>query len=70
MCLYLLLKKCHCDLQASKLGLGKNRAIVSYFSAHQVIQFNYSTLVLTFVAKSSANTGKGWSDLCNKTTSM
>ena len=43
--------------QASKLGLGKNKSIISYYSGHQVIQFNHSPLVLTFVATGEANTG-------------
>ena len=47
-------------LQSSKLGLGKNRSIISYFSKHQVIQFNYYPLVLTFIAQAGANTGKLW----------
>lgn len=44
--------------QASKLGLGKNSGIISYYSNHQVVQFNYSPLVVTFVAQASANTGE------------
>lgn len=43
--------------QASKLGLGRNRSIISYYTSHQVIQFSHSPLVVTFIAKTSANTG-------------
>ena len=43
--------------QASKLGLGKNKGIISYYSNHQVVQFNYFPLVVTFVAQTRANTG-------------
>ena len=43
--------------QASKLGLGKNRAIISYYSTHQVVQFCHFPLVVTFIAGGSANTG-------------
>lgn len=45
-------------LQASKLGLGRNSGIISYYSNHQVVQFNYSPLVVTFVAQATANTGE------------
>lgn len=43
--------------QASKLGLGKNKSIISYYSAHQVVQFCHFPLVVTFIAKANANTG-------------
>ena len=43
--------------QASKLGLGKNKAIISYYTTHQVVQFCHFPLVVTFIAKSNANTG-------------
>lgn len=43
--------------QASKLGLGKNKAIISYYTSHQVVQFCHNPLVVTFIAHSSANTG-------------
>ena len=44
--------------QASKLGLGKNKSIISYYTGHQVVQFNYSPLVVTFIAQTNSNTGK------------
>ena len=44
-------------LQASKLGLGKNKSIISYYSTHQVVQFCHFPLVVTFIAQASANTG-------------
>ena len=43
--------------QASKLGLGRNKTIISYYTSHQVIQFCHHPLVLTFIAKADANTG-------------
>ncbi|KAG0041725.1 Ragulator complex protein lamtor3 [Gryganskiella cystojenkinii] len=43
--------------QASKLGLKKNKSIVSVYGAYQLVQFNHSSLITTFVANSSANTG-------------
>ena len=43
--------------QASKLGLGKNKTIISYYNSHQVVQFCHFPLVVTFIAKSNANTG-------------
>lgn len=43
--------------QASKLGLGRNKTIISYYNSHQVIQFCHNPLVLTFIAKANANTG-------------
>ncbi|XP_003382803.1 PREDICTED: ragulator complex protein LAMTOR3-A-like [Amphimedon queenslandica] len=43
--------------QASKLGVGKNTSIISYYSGYQVIQFNYLPFVLTFIADSKSNTG-------------
>ncbi|KAF9303063.1 Ragulator complex protein lamtor3 [Mortierella antarctica] len=43
--------------QASKLGLKKNKSIVSVYGTYQLVQFNHSSLITTFVANSSANTG-------------
>ena len=43
--------------QASKLGLGKNKSIISYYTSHQVVQFCHFPLVVTFIAKANANTG-------------
>ena len=43
--------------QASKLGLGKNKAIISYYTNHQVVQFCHFPLVVTFIARINANTG-------------
>ncbi len=38
-----------CD-QIAKLGLGKHQYMVSTFSNYQLVQFNFSPLVLTFIA--------------------
>lgn len=44
--------------QAAKMGgLGKNRAIVTTLSSHQLVQYNYNPLTLTLVATKDANTG-------------
>ena len=43
--------------QASKLGLGRNKSIISYYTSHQVVQFCHFPLVVTFIAKTNANTG-------------
>ncbi|KAK3838478.1 MAG: Ragulator complex protein LAMTOR3-A [Linnemannia elongata] len=43
--------------QASKLGLKKNKSIVSVYGSYQLVQFNHSSLITTFVANSNANTG-------------
>ena len=43
--------------QASKLGVGRNRSIISYYTSHQVVQFCHYPLVVTFIAKTTANTG-------------
>ncbi|KAF9166342.1 Ragulator complex protein lamtor3 [Actinomortierella ambigua] len=45
--------------QASKLGLKKNKSIVGVFEGYQLVQFNHSPLITTFVASSEANTGRG-----------
>ncbi|KAF9976385.1 Ragulator complex protein lamtor3 [Actinomortierella ambigua] len=42
---------------ASKLGLKKNKSIVGVFEGYQLVQFNHSPLITTFVASSNANTG-------------
>ncbi|KAF9198837.1 hypothetical protein BGZ49_000231 [Haplosporangium sp. Z 27] len=42
--------------QASKLGLKKNKSIVSIYGSYQLVQFNHSSLITTFVANSNANT--------------
>ncbi len=55
-----------CTVQASKLGMGKNRGIVSYYSGHQVVQFNHHPLVVTFVAQTDANTGTA-ARVCHRT---
>ncbi|CAO3573225.1 unnamed protein product [Mortierella alpina] len=44
--------------QASKLGLKKNKSIVGIYGSYQLVQFNHASLITTFVANSSANTGK------------
>ncbi|KAG0220812.1 Ragulator complex protein lamtor3 [Mortierella sp. GBA43] len=43
--------------KASKLGLKKNKSIVSSYGSYQLVQFNHGSLITTFVAKSEANTG-------------
>ena len=56
---YYINAKCYFYInQASKLGLRKNKGIISYYSGHQVVQFNYFPLVLTFIAHTDANTGE------------
>ncbi|XP_072479695.1 ragulator complex protein LAMTOR3 isoform X2 [Notamacropus eugenii] len=44
--------------QGSKLGLSKNKSIICYYNTYQVVQFNRLPLVVSFIASSSANTGK------------
>ncbi|XP_065899459.1 ragulator complex protein LAMTOR3-A-like [Dysidea avara] len=46
-----------CSDQAGKVGFGKNKRITTFYSDHQVIQFNYFPVIVTLIAKSSANTG-------------
>lgn len=43
--------------QAGKLGLSKNKSIVSIYSTYQVVQINKLPLVLSLIASSQANTG-------------
>ncbi|CAI2174170.1 213_t:CDS:2 [Funneliformis geosporum] len=43
--------------QASKLGLKKNKSIVSLFGIFQIVQFNHTPLITTLVADSDSNTG-------------
>ncbi|KAK3825955.1 MAG: Ragulator complex protein LAMTOR3 [Benniella sp.] len=43
--------------QASKLGLKKNKSIVSVYGVYQLVQFNHGSLITTFVARNEANTG-------------
>ncbi|RIA94496.1 Ragulator complex protein LAMTOR3-B [Glomus cerebriforme] len=43
--------------QASKLGLKKNKSIVSLFGLFQIVQFNHTPLITTLVADSDSNTG-------------
>ncbi|SPP80035.1 ragulator complex protein LAMTOR3 homolog [Drosophila guanche] len=45
-----------CD-QASKLGLGRNKTIISMYSNYQVVQMNKLPLILTFVGSENCNTG-------------
>ncbi|EDW64852.1 ragulator complex protein LAMTOR3 homolog [Drosophila virilis] len=45
-----------CD-QASKLGLGRNKTIISMYSNYQVVQMNKLPLILTFVGAEDCNTG-------------
>ncbi|XP_050394218.1 ragulator complex protein LAMTOR3 [Patella vulgata] len=43
--------------QASKLGLGTNKSILSLYENFQVVQINKSPLLVTMIATSEANTG-------------
>jgi len=43
--------------QASKLGMGRNNRIISMYQNHQIIQFNKLPIVITLIARASANTG-------------
>ncbi|KAF0416424.1 Ragulator complex protein LAMTOR3 [Gigaspora margarita] len=43
--------------QASKLGLKKNKSIVSLYELYQIVQFNHSPLITTLIADSNSNTG-------------
>ncbi|CAG8733301.1 17306_t:CDS:2 [Cetraspora pellucida] len=43
--------------QASKLGLKKNKSIVSLHELYQIVQFNHSPLITTLIADANANTG-------------
>jgi mitogen-activated protein kinase kinase 1 interacting protein 1 len=43
--------------QAGKLGLSQNRSIICMYSGHQLIQFNHHPVVVTLLARESANTG-------------
>ncbi|OBZ89074.1 Ragulator complex protein LAMTOR3-A [Choanephora cucurbitarum] len=43
--------------QASKLGLGQNKSIISMYDHYQVIQLDQAPFVITLIAESNANTG-------------
>ncbi|CAK1587183.1 unnamed protein product [Parnassius mnemosyne] len=43
--------------QASKLGLGRNKTIISMYSSYQVIQMNKLPLIITFIGSDNCNTG-------------
>ncbi|XP_065838851.1 ragulator complex protein LAMTOR3-like [Oscarella lobularis] len=43
--------------QGGKLGLSHNTAIVSMYSGHQLVQFNHHPLMVTLIARDTANTG-------------
>ncbi|KAK6629688.1 hypothetical protein RUM43_003506 [Polyplax serrata] len=43
--------------QGSKLGLGKNKLVISIYSTHQVVQINKLPMVITFIASKESNTG-------------
>ncbi|OZJ04414.1 hypothetical protein BZG36_02916 [Bifiguratus adelaidae] len=42
---------------ASKLGLGRNRHILSAYEAHQILQIDVAPLIVTVVGTGEANTG-------------
>ncbi|TPX65668.1 hypothetical protein SpCBS45565_g05039 [Spizellomyces sp. 'palustris'] len=44
--------------QSGKLGFGRNKIIMSTFDEDQVVQFNYTPLILTLLASSKANSGR------------
>uniref|UniRef100_A0A1Q3FB82 Putative mitogen-activated protein n=1 Tax=Culex tarsalis TaxID=7177 RepID=A0A1Q3FB82_CULTA len=43
--------------QSNKLGLGKNRNIISVYADYQVIQMNKLPLVVTFIGTENCNIG-------------
>ncbi|XP_054742767.1 ragulator complex protein LAMTOR3 homolog [Anastrepha obliqua] len=43
--------------QAGKLGLGRNKVIISMYSNYQVVQMNKLPLILTFVGGEHCNSG-------------
>ncbi|CAD7080049.1 unnamed protein product [Hermetia illucens] len=43
--------------QAGKLGLGKNKTIISMYSNYQIVQMNKLPLIVTFVGTENCNTG-------------
>ncbi|ORX53787.1 Roadblock/LC7 domain-containing protein [Piromyces finnis] len=45
-----------CD-QIGKIGLSKNKSITTFYKYHQIIQFNYHPLIITFIADKNSNTG-------------
>ncbi|RIB17118.1 mitogen-activated protein kinase [Gigaspora rosea] len=45
------------NYKASKLGLKRNKSIVSLYELYQIVQFNHSPLITTLIADSNANTG-------------
>lgn len=52
-----ILLTCFLFLQASKLGLLKNKSIVCFFASYQVVHFSFLPLVVSIIATSQANTG-------------
>ncbi|KAK2725912.1 ragulator complex protein LAMTOR3-like isoform X2 [Artemia franciscana] len=44
--------------QASKLGVGKNKLIITSYGNYQAVQFNRSPLLVTLIAESNSNTGQ------------
>ncbi|XP_058442824.1 ragulator complex protein LAMTOR3 homolog [Malaya genurostris] len=43
--------------QSNKLGLGKNRTIISVYADYQMVQMNKLPLVLTFIGTENCNIG-------------
>jgi len=43
--------------QASKLGLSKNKRMITMYPSFQVVMFNYLPLVVTVIGSSDTNTG-------------
>lgn len=48
----------HMADQASKVGMGTNQAIISFYDNVQVVQLNRNPLMVTFIADADANTGE------------
>jgi len=44
--------------QAGKLGVAKNKKIISMYSNYQVVQINKNPLVISLIATKNANTGQ------------
>ncbi|KAG8331000.1 Ragulator complex protein lamtor3 [Homalodisca vitripennis] len=43
--------------QGSKLGLGRNNAVICLYNNFQVVQINDLPLIVSFIASHSCNTG-------------
>ncbi|XP_075211879.1 late endosomal/lysosomal adaptor, MAPK and MTOR activator 3 [Lycorma delicatula] len=43
--------------QGSKLGLGRNRSVICFYSSYQIVQMNNLPFIVSFVASTKCNTG-------------